>query len=178
MIIFFLSTMLAVLMSVNPWFYVLGAVGLYFLWRRFSPELQWRLAQWRHTRAEQAEAAEIKKNPDLFRARMEAVDAQRRRMQERYDLQAAEAAQREAEREEERRKQRVADLEGMMQGKGYRNKVRMERAEFSDGVDRSDSSDNNKAKKRSAGLRPGTLVCKLVIQYVITFYFFHQTTIP
>lgn len=58
-----------VVMSVNPWLYVVLGVALYFLWRRFGPQLQTRLQQWREAREEAREAAHMKKNPDLYRER-------------------------------------------------------------------------------------------------------------
>ncbi len=98
-------------------------------------------------------------------------------MQERYDVQAAEvsrsavqcnmflikcslneqqAAEREAAREEERRKQKLEDLENLVSGKGYRNKVKVERSEFGEGVDRNASgSGNNKSSSSKRQFRPG-----------------------
>ncbi len=70
-----------------------------------------------------------------------------------YSVSIQKAAEREAEREEERRKQKVAELENLLSGKGYRNKVKVERAEFSDGVDRSGGGTSN---RRPGTLRPGT----------------------
>ncbi len=56
-------------MSVNPWLYLALGLVLYFLYRRFSPHLETRYNRWKEQREEAREAAEIKKNPDLYRQR-------------------------------------------------------------------------------------------------------------
>ena len=138
-----------VLAMVNPWMVVALAVSLYFLYQRFRPQIQERWAEYNERRQREAETAEIKKNPDLYRERMEAMEAARRKMQERYTAEAMVAAEKAAEREEERRRQQLEDWENLQQGKGYRNKVKVEAAEFTDGVTRTE--DKNKPKKREIG---------------------------
>lgn len=135
----------------NPWVVLLTAVGLYFLYQRFKPQIEERWSEWSERRQREAETAEIKKNPDLYREKMEAMELARRRMQERYTTESILAAEKAAEREEEKKRQQVEEWENLQQGKGYRNRVKVEAAEFGDGVTRTE--DKTKAKKRST-LRP------------------------
>lgn len=137
-----------VLLSLNPWYYVLLLGVLYYLYYRRRDEIHERYGQWQQERAESAEIAAIKKNPDLYREKMEAMERARRAMQERYDREAAVAAERATEKEEERRKDKLEQLENLAAGKGYKNKVKVEEAEFKDGVKRS-GSDKKKATFRS-----------------------------
>jgi len=54
---------------VNPWWYVVALVALWWLHRKFRPHLDERLSRFREAREAAAEAAAIKKNPDLYKAR-------------------------------------------------------------------------------------------------------------
>jgi hypothetical protein len=140
---------------VNPWYWLLLACGLYYLYNRYRAEIEARVGDWRDRREESARTAAIKKDPDLYRARMEAMDRARRALQEKYDRDAAEAAEKEKAREEEKRRERLQELENLTQGKGYRNKIRVAEAEFSDGVTRTEP-DGSKSKRKPL-LRPGRL---------------------
>lgn len=135
---------------VNPWMVFFLAVGLYFLYQKFKPEIDARWTEWSEKRKEAAEIAEVKKNPDLYRAKMEAMELARRKLQEKYSAESAVALERMAEKEEEKKRQMVEEWENMQQGKGYRNKVKVEAAEFQDGVTRTASGT---AKKKQT-LRP------------------------
>ena len=72
--------------------------------------------------------------------------------QAKYDSEAAEALEKQRIKDEERKQAKLEELENLVQGKGYKNKVKVEEAEFSDGVNR---SSGNKPKAR---LRPGELI--------------------
>ena len=96
--------LLSDLTTTNPWLLLLLCIGLYQLWSRLvGPWLEPRIATWQRERAEAAEIAEVKKNPDLYRRRMEGMELARRRMQESYDVAATEKIQREAAKEEQKR---------------------------------------------------------------------------
>ncbi len=49
--------------------YLALAAALFVLWRKFGHHLQSRLDEWRHRRELDRQAADIKKNPDAYRAR-------------------------------------------------------------------------------------------------------------
>ena len=75
----------AVLMSVNPWFYIFALLGLYFLFRKYREDLCQRYQDWADRRQAERDVAEMKKNPDKFRAQAEAMEKARRSMQAKYD---------------------------------------------------------------------------------------------
>ncbi|XP_059095703.1 selenoprotein S-like [Tigriopus californicus] len=129
----------------NPWYVVFVAVLAFVIYQRFKDLFDAKWARWQRELQERHEQAQLKKNPDLFRAKMEAMEAARRRMQDKYDQESREAVAKMKEREEEKRQQQIQDWENLQQGKGYRNKVKVAEAEFSDGVNRS-----SQAKKKSA----------------------------
>ena len=141
------------MMWINPWYVVLLAVILYVIYNRYRDQIEARLAEWKRRREEHAEVAAIKKNPDIYRSKMEAMERARRAMQDRYDGQAAAFAERERVREEEKQRERAQELENLMSGKGYRNKVKVEEAQFGDGVRRSEG-EQDKAKKKKPQFRP------------------------
>ena len=100
---------------------------------------------------------------DHFLCRALAMDRARRSLQDRYDLDAAVAAERAAAKEEEKRLERIKELENLQQGKGYRNKVKVERKEFSDGVARSEDSSSRLGGSGRRSFRPGTLTKPIVM---------------
>merc|ERR1711892_646659 len=73
----------------NPWAMLILLFLMYKLYRLISPmitePLAERWSQWQQKREEQAEAAEYKKNPDIYKSKMEAMEMARLRMQERYN---------------------------------------------------------------------------------------------
>jgi hypothetical protein len=147
----------------NPWVWVATAVFVWLLTHKLRPRLREELGEWSRRRHEAAELEHMKKNPDAYRERMEAMEAARRRLQDRYDLAAQQAAELQMQKDEERRKQKLEELESLAQGKGYRNKVRVERVEMSDGVSSSSgASSGNKSQKSS--FRPGTKLTYLYLR--------------
>ena len=70
-----------------------------------------------------------------------------------YFSEATVAAEKAAERDEQKRRDNLEALENLAQGKGYKNKVKVEHAEFSDGIKR--SNDSNKKSSSSSSFRPG-----------------------
>ncbi len=133
----------AVLLSLNPWVYIVLAVAIWWFYNKYRDDIWRRIERWRQQRQEEADIAAIKKNPDAFRAKMEAMDEARRRLQDKYDSEARAAEERRLEKEAEAQRQRAKDLEDMMAGRGYRNKVRG-----------TEDEDANKRMAAKAKLRP------------------------
>jgi len=104
----------------NPWVLLLIAIAVYYLIQKL--ELNIKYQNWREQRQYAAEAEHVKKNPDLYRARMEAMEKARQKQQEAHDIAARELAEKERQKEEERRAQKVEQLENLLEGKGYNNK--------------------------------------------------------
>ncbi|XP_034234818.1 selenoprotein S-like [Thrips palmi] len=89
--------------------YILGFIVLsLYLWSKIQPSYE----AWRKKREEDEYAAQIHKNPDLFRARQEAIIAARQRMQEEHDRQAKIKAERAQELEEQKREEWIARQTG------------------------------------------------------------------
>ena len=74
----------------NPWALLILVFLLYKLTRLLAPllaaPLSQRWADWSTARQQRAEAAAYKKDPDLYRAKMEQLETARLRMQERWDM--------------------------------------------------------------------------------------------
>merc|ERR1712018_834853 len=92
----------------NPWVLLLIAIAVYYLIQRL--ELNIKYQNWKEQRQYAAEAEHVKKNPDLYRARMEAMERARQKQQEAHDIAARELAEKERQKEEERRAQKVEQL--------------------------------------------------------------------
>jgi len=104
----------------NPWVLLLIAIAIYYLIQRL--ELNIKYQNWKEQRQYAAEAEHVKKNPDFYRARMEAMEMARQKQQDAHDIAARELAEKERQKEEERRLQKVEQLENLLEGKGYNNK--------------------------------------------------------
>merc|ERR1712012_540883 len=104
----------------NPWVLLLIAIAIYYLIQRL--ELNIKYQNWKEQRQYAAEAEHVEKNPDLYRARMEAMEKARQKQQEAHDIASRELAEKERQKEEERRAQKVEQLENLLEGKGYNNK--------------------------------------------------------
>jgi len=104
----------------NPWVLLLIAIAIYYLIQRL--ELNIRYQNWKEQRQYAADVEHVKKNPDFYRARMEAMERARQKQQEAHDIAARELAEKERQKEEERRAQKVEQLENLLEGKGYNNK--------------------------------------------------------
>jgi len=100
------------------WFILLALAVLYLLYRRFQPHLD----SVRSRREQEQELHRYDAN-EVFR-RQEAMDAARRKAQEEYNAQAARFAEERQKKEEEKRKEKIADYERHLEGKGYRSKYR------------------------------------------------------
>jgi len=111
----------------NPWALIILLYLVYRIYRWLSPMLTEpiadRLASWQEQRQQAAEAAAMKKDPDAYRAKMEAMESARLRMQEQYN-QAAEAEQLKREQAEAlKREQDIKDWEEHQRGGGYKNRA-------------------------------------------------------
>jgi len=104
----------------NPWIWLLTAIIVYYLIKRL--ELDSKYYGWKEKREYEAEAEHIKKNPDFYRQRMEAMERARQKQQEAHDLSARLLAEKEKQKEEERRAEKLEQLENLVNGKGYNNK--------------------------------------------------------
>jgi len=105
----------------NPWMLLILAILTYKIWRMIKPSIMERYYGWQERRKEEEYAARYHKNPDEFRDKMEAMDAARAAMQERYDRDAVSWAEKQREKEERKRQQDIQDWEDHKQGKGYKN---------------------------------------------------------
>ena len=63
----------------NPWIWLLTAIIVYYLIKRL--ELDSKYYGWKEKREYEAEAEHIKKNPDFYRQRMEAMERARQKQQ-------------------------------------------------------------------------------------------------
>jgi len=104
----------------NPWIWLFTAIIVYYLIKRL--ELNSKYYNWKEKREYEADAEHIKKNPDFYRERMEAMERARQKQQEAHDLSARVLAEKEKQKEEERRADKIEQLENLVNGKGYNNK--------------------------------------------------------
>merc|ERR1712241_748188 len=93
----------------NPWVWLLLVIFAYYMFKKL--ELKSRYMEWKENREQIAEAAHVKKNPDFYRDRMEAMERVRQKQQEAHDIAAIELTERERQKEEERRAQKLQELE-------------------------------------------------------------------
>jgi len=133
----------------NPWFLLFLAVCLYSLFSKYRSSLEERYENWKFSRQQENDAQEIQNNPELYRAKMEAMDAARRKLQEKYNSDTSDWIEKEKIKEEERRKQKLEEMENLMAGKGYRNKAKVSEAEWQSGAAGSSSSTKSNATKKS-----------------------------
>ena len=68
----------------NPWVLLLIAIAVYYLIQKL--ELNIKYQNWREQRQYAAEAEHVKKNPDLYRARMEAMEKARQKQQVQFSV--------------------------------------------------------------------------------------------
>jgi len=110
----------------NPWFILLCVVGLYMFYQRkvkpFLGEVGYSYSTWQEQRRAAAEVAAQKKNPDIYREKIEAMDRARARQQAMHEAAAREHAEKVKAKEEERRAEKVKQLEALQNGQGYNNK--------------------------------------------------------
>jgi len=131
----------------NPWVLLLIAIAIYYLIQRL--ELNIKYQNWKEQRQYAAEAEHVKKNPDFYRARMEAMERARQKQQDAHDIAARELAEKERQKEEERRLQKVEQLENLLEGKGYNNKSNRTAASESEKPASSAKANKTKSNFRS-----------------------------
>jgi len=111
----------------NPWAFLILLYIVYRLYRMASPYVSEPFWDWYYTYQEQKEAREeaarMKRNPEEYQAKMEAMETARLRMQERYNEDAVVAERRRQQKEEEKREQDIQDWESHQSGKGYKNRA-------------------------------------------------------
>jgi len=110
----------------NPWVILLCAVGAYMLYQRLVKprvlDVGATYQSWMEQRQQAAEDAAHKRDPDLYRQRMEAMQMAREKQQAEYDEAARQFAEKEREKEEKKRLEKLQQLENLRNGKGYNNK--------------------------------------------------------
>jgi len=110
----------------NPWVLLILAYIAYKIYNRIqaryiNPLLE-RFDAYREQKRVEAEAASIKKNPDQYLNKMEAMEAARAKLQQQYDQTTKQWQIRKTEQEEKKRQQEIEDWENHQQGKGYKNR--------------------------------------------------------
>lgn len=111
----------------NPWAFLIFLYLLYRVYRWVGPRLTSPLVErwedWQARREQAEEAALYKKDPDVYQAKMEALEAARLRMQASYDQDAEVERVKREEKEEARREQDIQDWELHQRGGGYKNRL-------------------------------------------------------
>lgn len=103
----------------SPWLIVAFIALMYYVYVNYMAD---RLAEWKRKREEEKEAEDMKKNPDLYRARMEAVEKNRLRLQEKYNADASRLKEKELAKEEEKRKEKMENYEAYLKGETSQKK--------------------------------------------------------
>jgi len=110
----------------NPWFILLLSVAAYMLYQRvirpYVMDVGATYTAWQEGRRSAAEIADQKKNPDLYREKMEAMERARARQQQLHEAAAREHAEKIKAKEDEKRAEKVKQMENLQSGKGYYNK--------------------------------------------------------
>jgi len=111
----------------NPWAMLIFLFLLYKIYgrlkQRFLLPLYDRYDEWCEQRKIEKEAALMKKNPDEYREKMEAMERARSKLQEHYQRSAEAWAEKQAELEEKRRQQDIEDWESHQKGEGYKSRA-------------------------------------------------------
>lgn len=131
----------------NPWIWLAFAILAYYIYKRLG--LNSRYTEWQQQREYAAEVAHIKKNPEFYRERMEAMERARQKQQDAHDIAARELAEREQKKEEERRAQKIEQLENLVSGKGYNNKSNRNGVATSDNKGTTSKANTTKSNFRS-----------------------------
>jgi selenoprotein S len=100
------------------WFLLLGVVLAFFV----KQKLQEYLAK--RPRSQSSPQDLHRYDSETALKRQEAFEASRRRLQEKLDAESAKFAEEQKKREEEKRKQKIAEWDKHLEGKGYRSKYR------------------------------------------------------
>ncbi|XP_040574864.1 uncharacterized protein [Lepeophtheirus salmonis] len=104
---------------ISPWFILGFAAIAYYLYVHYIRN--W-IYNWRQRREEAKELASMKKNPDLWKSRLEAMEKARSRLQSEHEKAAATHASKRSKLEEEKRKKKVDDWEVLKKGGSLKNK--------------------------------------------------------
>lgn len=141
----------------NPWALLIVAFLVYKIYgvikRAYIYPLLDRISDWRDLKKWEAEAAEIKKNPDQYRSKMEELEKARARLQQNYEQTTHEWSQKQIELDEKRRQQEIEDWEDHQQGKGYKNRSTGKEDKEREALVQQ-AKVNKEKKKGGGGLRP------------------------
>jgi len=117
---------LAMFYLTNPWFILLICVAAYMFYQRvirtYLMDVGATYSAWQEGRRAAAEIAQQKKNPDLYRDKMEAMDRARARQQALHEAAAREHAEKVKAKEDEKKAEKLKQMESLQKGKGYYNK--------------------------------------------------------
>lgn len=109
-------TLLMVTISSYGWYCLIAGIAVAILFRKYSPALQ----SWQRKREEEQEAALYHKNPDIVLAREAALEASRMRMQQEYERNSREAAEKQRIKDEQKRQEKIEVYEAQQRGEGGR----------------------------------------------------------
>jgi len=112
----------------NPWALLILAFLLYKIYgkmkERFLMPIYYRYEDWCEQRKIDEEAALMKKNPDEYREKMEAMERARLKLQEHYQRSTEAWAEKQIALEEKKRQQDIEDWEGHLKGEGYKSRYK------------------------------------------------------
>lgn len=100
------------------WFLLLGVVLAFFVKQKVQQYLAKR------PRSQSSPQDLHRYDTETALKRQEGFEASRKRLQEKLDADAAKFAEEQKKKEDEKRKQKIADWEKHLEGKGYRSKYR------------------------------------------------------
>lgn len=131
------------------WFMLFGVILLFVIKQRLMHYLATRPSR------RSAEEQDLHRyDSETVLQRQEGFEASRRRLQEKMDADSARFAEEQKKREEEKRKQKIADWDNHLEGKGYRSKYKPQDASGSAGSSGSGSSGGSSQPKRKPTYRP------------------------
>ncbi|XP_046382629.1 selenoprotein S-like isoform X2 [Ischnura elegans] len=109
------------ILSEYGWYIVIFGSITYYLW---ATKVKPMYERWKKSAEESAYSAKYHKDPALFQARQEIMEAARRRMQEELEVKARQYLEKQKEIAEANRLERIADWERHEKGLGYRSKMK------------------------------------------------------
>jgi selenoprotein S len=130
------------------WFLLFGLILAFFVKQRLQQYLAKRPSS-------QSSPQDLHRyDSETALRRQEGFEASRRRLQEKLDADAAKFAEEQKKKEEEKRKQKIADWDNHVQGKGYRSKYKP--TDNSDGPSCSSSGSATGTSSSSSSKKPKT----------------------
>ena len=128
------------------WFIFIALIALYYLKHKLTPKFE-------NYRRKKEEQDYLNVDPNVARQRMESMEMARRRLQEKYDAQAAKHAEEMKEKEREQRLAKIADWELHQSGGGYRSKLYKPQQQPAAGASGQSSSESKPSKPKKTVYR-------------------------